>query len=465
MKRILTIPHCFILFFGVAGSTLPLSAQQAALTEALEARIDAYVAPYLRSNNFSGAILIARGGRVLLRKGYGMANQELGVANSPETKFHVASISKSFTAAAILLLEQRGMLSVSDPLRKFIPDYPDGDKITIHHLLAHTSGIPNVNNFPDYGEKSRFPQSLEEIIGWFKFRPLEFPPGARYSYSNSNYNLLASIIEKTSRQSYGEFLRQNIFAPLEMNNTAHDGDASLIISRRASGYMPAGAAGLENAPYLDWSIKTGNGSLHTTVDDLYKWDRALYSDKLFTLAARHKMFTEHTEGVGYGWFIRTGKRRSVAINGRAPGFSANLDRFVDDDVCVIVVSNLYSSITHSMAPDLAAIVFGEARQPLIPSAPVTVSQTLLNSYVGRYQFGEDFVFNPGMTAEVQRRGEWLVLISSGGGGTSYLIPQSETRLLDRLYGGIVTFTSGEDGKVTELTWNFGRDYKARRLKM
>ena len=154
----------------------------------LAARVDAYVLPYVQSNNFSGAILIAQGEKVLLRKGYGQANVELAVPNSPETRFHVASISKSFTAAAVVLLEQRGKLSTSDPLSKHIPGYPNGERITIHHLLVHASGIPNVNNFPDYDRWSLFPHSLDEIIGWFKDKPLEFKPGERYSYSNSNYN-------------------------------------------------------------------------------------------------------------------------------------------------------------------------------------------------------------------------------------------------------------------------------------
>jgi len=430
----------------------------------LEARVDAYVLPYVQSNNFSGAILIAKSNKVLIRKAFGMANLELGVPNTPETRFHVASISKSFTAVAIILLEQRGKLSTADPLIKFIPDYPNGDKITVHHLLVHTSGIPNVNNFSDYDAKSRFSHSLVKIISWFKHKPLEFSPGERYSYSNSNYNLLAYIIEKVSGQPYGEFLRKNIFAPLGMKDTAHDGDPAAIIKNRAYGYIPAGARDLENAPPLVWSIKSGNGSIYTTVDDLYKWDRALYGDKLLNKASREKIFTDHINDVGYGWFIRKGGRRCVAINGRSPGFAANLDRFIDDDICIVMVANIYSSIVHTMADDLAALVFGEERQPLIPADPVEVDPVILESYVGRYQFGEDFIFNPGMIGEVKRKGDGLIIISGGGGGGSCLIPQREDRFLDRLYGGIVSFVKDAQGKTVHLIWNFGQDYKADQIK-
>lgn len=440
---------------------LPICAQNLPPHD-LEARVDAYVNPYVHSNNFSGVILVAKGNDILLRKGYGMANIELGVKNTPKAVFHVASVSKSFTAAAIILLEQRGHLNTKDILSKYIPDYPNGDRITLHNLLVHTSGIPNVNSFPGYDEKSLSPHELDEIISWFKNKPLQFEPGARYRYSNSNYNLLAKIIEKVSGLSYGEFLKKNIFEPLKMENSGHAGDPFELIPFRASGYMPARGDDLENAPRLVWSIKTGNGSIYTTVDDLYKWDRALYTDKIISEASRKKVFTDHIDGVGYGWFIRKGKPRIVAINGRAPGFSANLDRLIDEDICIVLLSNLYSSITHAMAGDLVAIVRGEERKPPLPSKPITIDTAVLDSYVGRYKYGKDFVYNPNMVGPVKRIGDWLVKIS--GGRRSYLIPLSQNSFLDRIYGGIITFEKDASGKVTHLWWSFGDEsFKAEKI--
>ena len=459
--RIMLLAVAIVGLLGLSGGRA--RAQVLAASD-LEARVDAYVLPYVQSNNFSGAILVAQAGKVLLRKGYGLANVELGVPNTAETIFHVASISKSFTAAAIVLLEQRGRLSTSDPLSKFFPGYPNGERITIHHLLVHASGIPNVNNFPDYDKWSLFPHSLDEIIGWFKDKPLEFKPGERYSYSNSNYNLLAFIIEKVSGRAYGEFMRAEIFAPLGMKDTAHDGDPSAIIPRRAYGYMPKEGRDLENAPPLVWSIKTGNGSITTTVDDLHKWDRALYGDKLLSRESRLKIFTDHNEGAGYGWFIRKGKKRQVAMNGRAPGFSANLDRFLDDEVCIAMAANLYSSITHTMAGDLAAIVFGETRESLIPSKPVSIDPAVLDSFTGRYQFGKDYTFNPGMLGEVKRIGDWLAFVPGAGGLPDYLIPLAENRFLDRLYGGFVSFGKDAQGRISHMIWNFGTDYRAERIR-
>src|SRR5262245_47362550 len=181
MKRTIYALVFALLLQAAPGRGQTSSQSSSGKSTALEAKVDAYVRPFLEIKGFSGAILIASKGRVLLRKGYGMANFELDAPNTPETKFHLASISKSFTAAAILILEERGLLSVSDPLSKYIPDYPEGDKITIHHLLIHTSAVPNVNNFPDYNAKSKFPQTPASIIEMFKNKPLRMKPGERFS--------------------------------------------------------------------------------------------------------------------------------------------------------------------------------------------------------------------------------------------------------------------------------------------
>src|SRR5262249_48879740 len=196
--------------------------------QSLEARVDAYLVPFVKGNNFLGVVLIAQGDLTLVNRAYGKASYELNVPNSPETRFHVASVSKLFTAASILLLEERGLLHVSDPISRFLLDFPSGQKITLRHLLTHSSGIANVNNLPEYAAASRAPQTPGSLIELFKSKPLRFEPGTKYEYSNSNYNLLAFVIEQASHQSYGEFLRENIFEPLGLKNTAHDGDASQL---------------------------------------------------------------------------------------------------------------------------------------------------------------------------------------------------------------------------------------------
>jgi CubicO group peptidase (beta-lactamase class C family) len=426
-------------------------------------QVDTYLKPYLDAAAFSGAVLIARGGKILLSKGYGLANYELNVPNTRQTKLHLASVSKTFTAAAILLLQERGLLGVQDPIARFIPAYPRGNEITLHHLLTHTSGIPDINDVSGYDSLSRFAQTPASLIAVFRDRPLLFEPGARYSYSNSNYNLLAYVIEKVSGQTYGDFLHENIFGPAGMTSTSHDGDPATLVTNRATGYVPSGLFGLANAPFLDWSAKTGNGSIYSTVEDLYRWDRVLYTDALLKRTSIDLMFTPHVEGVGYGWLVRRQfGRRVIRMSGRSPGFSTEIQRYLDDDVCIIVLSNNYAATATTIAGDLAAMVFGEKYHVLAVVQPVKVPTSLLDVYAGRYQGGPDFLI-PGVRLSLEIRGGRLTMVWSSGAVVP-LVPQSDSTFLDRTFWGIVRFVRGRGGDVGELHYQIGgREYVARRL--
>lgn len=364
-----------------------------AFSQSLAAKMDAYVQPYVNTNNFSGVILVKQKDKTIYEKVFGFANLEHQIPNQLNTVFQLASVSKPFTSASILWLEEHGKLSVQDALTRFIPDYPNGDKITIHHLLTHTSGIQNINNFPAYDTISRFPQTPDKLIPVFKNLPLNFEPGARYEYSNSNYNLLAFIIEQVSGKSFGDFLQDTFFDPLSMKDTRHRADVKQLVPRLAIGYEAKGTSDLRQAVYTDWSSKIGNGSLYATVEDLYKWDRALYSDKILSKASRDKMFTNHIDNTGYGWFLREmfGKKR-IYINGRSPGYSAYFLRFPEDDICIIVLGNNYVPMATQIGNDLAAILFG---QPYTASTlgKAKLSKTEAQQLAGTYQFGADF-FRP-----------------------------------------------------------------------
>lgn len=206
----------------------------------LVARVKAYLAPFAETGNLSGVVLVARHGRVLMRESYGMANYELSVPNSPLTRFHIASVSKAFTSAAILQLQEQGRLNVSDRISRFVPDFPRGNDITLDNLLTHTSGIPDINGLPDYDAFARNPHKLPVIVAKFANLPLEYEPGTKYSYSNSNYSVLALILETIARQSYSEILDWTLFKPARMTNSGNDGDVSKPIPLAAAGYVPAG---------------------------------------------------------------------------------------------------------------------------------------------------------------------------------------------------------------------------------
>lgn len=458
MRRIWVLPLLAGAF--LACQTGPARAPSPA---GLQDKVDAFLQPFIDAGGFSGAILMAKGGHVLLAKGYGLADQEFGVPADVRTKFQIASLSKSFTAAAILLLQERGRLTVRDPLSRFMPDYAPAGRITLHHLLTHTSGVPNANDLPEYERESRFPHTLEETIALFKARPLRFEPGTRYEYSNSNYNLLALVIEKASGQSYGDFLDQNIFGPLGMRDTAHRGTAGRIVPLLAPGYAPAGAWGLERAPFLDWSIKTGNGSLYSTVEDLYKWDRALREGGLLRPASLSEMFKDHTEGAGYGWFVgeRSG-RATVRFSGRSPGYTSYFERYPDDDACVIILSNNYAPVPGIAVGGLRAILFGEPYTTPVFDRTFKADAASLGIFEGRYRFGPDF-YRKNAEVAVKATDGTLEIVWSGSYATP-LRPVAPAVFLDRTFWATILFQKDAAGEVTGFVWRDSDDYPAARLK-
>lgn len=409
----------------------------------LEASIDEYIRPFTVTQNFFGTVYVSKAGEVLYEKSFGKASIETNTNNENNTIYHLASVSKPFTATAILLLEQQGKLTTQDLLSRYIPGFKNGNKITLHHLLTHTSGILNINNLPEYDKWSLTSQSLDSIVGIFSQSPLEFEPGAKYSYSNSNYNVLAYIIEKVSGLPYGEFLKKNIFDVLGMNSTRHHGNAQSVIMNVATGYSPLGREELERAPYLNWSIKTGNGSLYSTVEDLARFERALSTESLLNKSSREKMFTANLSDVGFGWFIRPYLNHDRHyIGGRSPGFSTYFSRYPRDQVCIIVLSNLYIPTTTEIGVSLSSLVFGE---------PITLRQlndepfntAIGDRYTGQYQMGEDF-FRPGMKLGITYK-EGRLSCSFGD-----LIRESKDEFILRSFWSIVKFERNTAGKITGI---------------
>jgi CubicO group peptidase (beta-lactamase class C family) len=439
------------LTFDSANNRVRLAdaAADAGIDERLTKKVDEYVRPYLDMHDFSGAILIARDGRVMVRKAYGMANFELGVANTPQTKFALASLTKTFTAAAVLHLRSEGRLKLTDPVSRFLPDYPRGDKITIEHLLGHRSGIPDYSKIPGFADTLRKPLSLAAAVDWFKNRPLEFTPGSRSSYSNLGYVLLAHLIEKITGQSYDSYLRRTIFDPLGMKSTGSASHVPLVKDRAAGYTIAASEDGIENVPWFDNSLKTGAGSLLSTVDDLYLWYRAIKDKKFFWNGNR-------LEAYGWGgrkWFNRT----ALTQDGAAPGVTAHISAYLfKEDMCLIILSNIDSGALSRMKMDLAALVFGEKYDVPTIRPRLVVRPELLNRYAGRYQFAEDTTF------DVLVRGGHLYY---RWGSESYpLMPLGDDLFFarDRFAYERLRFVTGTDGKVAHLL--FGKDKLCKKIK-
>jgi CubicO group peptidase (beta-lactamase class C family) len=330
----------------------------------IERAVDEVITRYVDGGFFSGSILIAEGETILISKGYGLANLEHDVPNTPQTKFRLGSLTKQFTAMAILMLQEDGQLNVQDPICDYIPNCPDAwQPITIHHLLTHSSGIPNLTDFPDFEEyagsvASR--SSVNDTLKLFRDKPLRFTPGARFSYSNSGYIVLGLIIEQSSgKPSYEAYLRDNIFQPLNMMNTGYDHNF-LVLNDRASGYIRKNADTIWNADYIEMSVPHAAGGLYSTVEDLYIWDRALYTEALVGQSSLNMMFTPYKGGYGYGWGITEPfNRKLIEHNGEINGFATSIARFVDDDVVIIVLSNIQDAKPMEITQALSEIVFEE----------------------------------------------------------------------------------------------------------
>lgn len=275
----------------------------------LEIRMDEVLRYYSEdARSFMGSAVVARGGNPVYHKAFGWANREWEVKNVVDGKFRVGSVSKQFTAAAILLLEEEGKLKVEDPVSKHLKDAPPAwEKITIHHLLNHTSGIPNFTSFKEYGDFKRQPHSLQQLYERFRDRALDFPPGEKWSYSNSGYEAAGLIVEKVSGVEYGDFLRDRVFGPAGMKDSGSEKNKPLL-EKRVAGYTPA-SGGLRNADYIDMSIPVGAGSIYSTTGDLVKWESALFGGKVISGASLKKMTTAYLGEYGYGLHVRKGGGR------------------------------------------------------------------------------------------------------------------------------------------------------------
>jgi len=256
-------------------------------------------------------------------------------------------------------------LNVQDAVCRYVPQCPPTwAKVTLHHLLVHTSGIPELLSFPDFQQTMALPSSVAQTVERFRLKPLDFEPGAKFKYSNSGYVLLGYIIELVSGQTYETFLRENIFEPLKMSNTGSDHN-ELVIKNRAAGYSLR-ARQLVNAPYIDMSIPTGGGSLYSTVEDLFLWDQALADERLLKKSSYEMMFKPYVtadwgDGAAYGWFI--GKNRSnhrfMGFVGGINGYAAEIMRYTDEKALVVVLSNYSFAPVTLIETQLAAFMFDD----------------------------------------------------------------------------------------------------------
>lgn len=325
-----------------------LALQTSAFAQDKGAKIDEMLSLYQKYGQFNGSALVADNGKVIYKKGLGLANMEWNIPNAPDTKFRLGSITKQFTATLILQLVEQGKIKLDGKLTDYLPDYrkDTGARVTIHNLLSHTSGIPSYTSLPGFFQNvSRNPYTVDEFIKKYASGDLEFEPGTRFVYDNSGYFLLGAIIEKVTGKPYEQVLKENIFDPLGMKNTGYD-HWDTIISKRATGYSRS-ARGFQTASYLDMSIPYAAGSLYSTVEDLYLWDQALYGEKILSTKSKELMFKPNLSNYGYGFVITKvtlappNKLQVPVIqhNGGINGFNTVIVRMTNDKRLIVLLDN------------------------------------------------------------------------------------------------------------------------------
>jgi CubicO group peptidase (beta-lactamase class C family) len=421
------------------------------------ARMEEVIHAYTANRQFMGSVLVARGAQVLLDKGYGFANLEWDVPDSPATKFRLGSITKQFTAASILLLQERGKLNVEDPVTKYMTDAPAAwDKIIIYHLLTHTSGIPSFTSFPEYTKWKPFAATPAEEVARFRDKPLDFAPGDQWSYSNSGYVLLGYLIEKITGGSYEKFVRENIFTPLGMKDSGYDSNSAIIPSR-ATGYAP-GKDGPVNAGFIHMSVPFSAGALYSTTEDLLKWEQALFGGKLLSAASLAMMTTPFKSNYACGLMAETKDGRKVIQHGgRIDGFNTLLAYYPDDKLTVIVLGNLSGAAPEEIATKLGALAHGEAVKLPAERKEVTLDPKVLARYVGTYELmaGSNML----ITLEGNQLSEKLASQPAFP-----IFPESETMFFLKVVDAQIEFIKDSGGAVTHLVLHQGgRDQKAPRI--
>ena len=381
--------------------------------EAVGKRLDQFVNSYADAGWFMGAVLVAKPGHVFLSKGYGYANLEWRLPNSPTTRFQLASVTKQFTAASILLLEDRGKLRTDDPIRKYLPFIPaNWGEMTIYHLLTHTSGIPD--DAVDYD-----PSRPDPLV--FHDQPTGVHPGEKWAYSNTGYIVLGYLIERVSGQAYADFIRESIFRPLAMTDSGLDSNVA-VIPRRASGYRPR-LSGPENAERPNLALGFSAGSIYSTTQDLLRWENGLFGGKVLTQESLRKMITPFKADYAYGLYVRrVNGRLLIEHDGNNIGFNTHLAYYPEEKLAVVILGNLNTGVTKKMVDSLADLVHGSGSVVWAPKK-ITVPSGVLSRYVGIYSFSNS-------TLEVRLENRELTGQFTGGARFP-LFPESATRFYTR----------------------------------
>ena len=418
--------------------------------------MDQVVRASVEAEEFSGSVLVARDGEVLLDRGYGFANREWSIPNDGDTKFRLGSVTKQFTAVAIMVLSERGLVDLDAPVKTYLPDAPAAwDGVTVRHLLTHTSGVPSFTDFDDYEASKTRPATVDSLIARFRDRPLDFQPGEGWAYSNSGYVVLTAIVEKTSGKSYTGFVTETLFQPLGMSDSGYDSHAA-ILPHRASGYTPS-AGGIVNADYVDMSIPQGAGALYSTTHDLLKWEQGLFGGRLLSPESLTLLTTPVRNRYAFGLGVtEAGGNTTIAHSGGIEGFNTHMAYDPARRITVIALGNLNGPGPDQVAGSLMALARGETVTLPSERQVAVVAPEALRAYEGVYELAPTFAITISVV-------DGKLMAQATGQDAFELHAESDSRFFLTVVDAQVTFTRDATGAVDGLILHQGgRDSPARK---
>lgn len=457
IKSMLIILLCFLI---LAPLCIKADAVTKSQTETIKARADSYLKSLYDKNEFSGTVLIVKDNNIIFHGNYGMADYELSSPVTDKTKFRIGSITKQFTAAAVMQLQEQGKLNVADKLSKYVPYYPNGNNITLHNLLTHTSGIADYLVDPAFLKEASRAHTPMQLIDFFKNKPVWFEPSKSYAYSNSNYVLLGYIIEKVTGIKYEDYVMKNVVEKAGLKDTCFDRD-NMIIQNRAKGYSP-GISGKVNTSYIDPSCAYAAGGLYSTALDLNKWNDALSSGKIVSKASYQKMLKPYMpdaydgSGYGYGLIIYNEKigtltKQVVEHTGEVNGFISYNESIPVDKLQIIMLSNFdYSAQVHNA---LECICYDQKyTETSLDQKKVKLNPDSYSFYTGKYIYP----LMPDSQIEVQARGTELVAcLGAPYNYTLELYPvydgKDSTKFITKLPGVKCYFAKDSSGNITKAS--------------
>ncbi|WP_440121281.1 serine hydrolase [Tenacibaculum sp. Ill] len=399
-----------------------------------ETTLESYMDAQASINHFSGTVLVTKNDSILLKKAYGTADYEWKVPNTIDTKFSLASVSKQFTAVAIMQLIEKEKVSLDDKLTKYYPNFPKGDQITIKMMLTHNAGLQM-----DYDELYLTKTSLDKdsVANYIMQKPLLFKPGSNTAYSNIGYYLLARIIEKISNQSYVAYLKVNLFDKAKMYNTGISNNDSIVPKYAKTYYQKEGT--LIKKPYINWNFNIGHDGIYSTVEDLYLWNKALFdSTILLNETSKKKMFTSYNDQkFGFGLMINPFYNQNhelIAHDGGFYGAMTSFNKFTNDNIFITILSNNQSP-SYLIAYGLAAIIFNKPVELPYKHLQIKINPALYNEYVGSYE-----------NVTILKRNKKLYYSNYD----TELLPESDVKFFITKKNKTIEFIKNKKGKVTKI---------------